>query len=303
MIAVTVSNFVGDKLDFELKPDARVSSVKESVASQWKVPCSCQHLLTHASVLNDTDSLVSCCNGGMASLALTLVLSLRAICNELGSGAGKRQVSALSDICRLGVKAGEAAITLVSAHLEDINVDVRRKAVEALYHIADKGNVQAVALVSELLSDPDYMVRQAAVAVLAKLTEPWDQRTISLVSARLEDEYFCVRWTAVEALVQVVGKGCRSAIDVCATRLKHKDKDVRREAVHMLQHLAEKGDRHAIAAVAAHLEDKRSSVRKDAMEALHALEAKRGAWGSIEQDSGARHCKHRRRTLRWQPVQ
>ena len=96
---------------------------------------------------------------------------------------------------------------VVSARLEDGELDVRRVAVETLAAITDKGDKEAIAAVSSRLEHGNPYVRGVAVEALAAITDKGDKEAIAAVSARLEDGDQYVRRVAVEALAAIMYVG------------------------------------------------------------------------------------------------
>merc|ERR1712228_226329 len=88
-----------------------------------------------------------------STLTLMIIVSLDTVNQILESGVVQRQLSALEDLGKLGLRGGRAAIIAASARLEDADFNVRQAAVEALGQLAEKGDQPTITAVSARLED------------------------------------------------------------------------------------------------------------------------------------------------------
>ena len=145
----------------------------------------------------------------------------------------------------------------------------------ALGHIAAKGDAQAISAVRARLDNSGASFRRAAVNALQHIASKGDAQTIAVLRARQMDSIEGVRRPAVNALQHIASKGDVCIVAVVRARLLHSDGVVRSAAVHALRQIPEKGGAQTTAALHARLEDSDAGVRCAALNALPASTALR----------------------------
>jgi len=116
-----------------------------------------------------------------------------------GAEAWLRQeaVEALAHLAQRGDR--EAFATVIHA-LNDLDLDVRREAVAALGDVAPFGDARGTALLCECCTDPDPTVR-CALAHASTIIAPWgDHAMTTALLSLLDDSHYEVRARAIDAL-------------------------------------------------------------------------------------------------------
>ncbi len=169
----------------------------------------------------------------------------------------RRSIKVLGEI---GPAGGDAALAALRGALQDVAMDVRLLAAEALLAFGDEKQA-AIPVVEELLEDPSSQIRCQAAVTLWKLTKA--PRSLSLLTQEAladnhRDPVGADR--AVLAFGQIGAEATANLIEV----LRHGRRDVRLKAVETLGDIGKAG----IEGLGIALEDPSSSVRAKAAETL-----------------------------------
>lgn len=107
---------------------------------------------------------------------------------------------AVEALAHLAQRGDTEAFAVVVRALNDPDLDVRREAVAALGDVAPFGDANGTALLCECSTDPDPTVR-CALAHASTIISPWgDESMTTALLSLLEDSHYEVRARAVDAL-------------------------------------------------------------------------------------------------------
>jgi len=247
-----------------------IGYVRGEIAKTWQVPARFQKLLCGARVIPHSENHIPVSQymqAGNALLDLSMIVSLEDAFQNLDNCERKKgeKTALLKDIVGLGPRGGQAAIEAVGTALAHPHAYVREAAVEAVLHIAARGNHHVVDLiVAEMTREP--LVAEAALEVIAMLAErgypgavnavvarvksannqirmcalrvvgcvakQGDMIAIAAVKEQLKSAYYAFWMAAVNAIGQLMGQG--DAIDEVISRIQHERDDVSLEAMRVV---------------------------------------------------------------------
>lgn len=265
-----LSSIAGECLELDVVPQTTVLGLKERLAEAWRVPPSCQKLISGTAVLCNSQVVATLC-GAPAQICITMLVSLDEVMRKLEKPSHGRQ-SALATLAKLGPRGGDVGLQVVGACLQDADPEVRRMAADASVHVAQVGDEPMLEALRARLLDTDVRVRSAALRSLARVAPRGDARALHECARHLEDEDKSMREAALEALAESADPGQEVLCEVCG-RLGDSDAGVRGAAVKALFRL----DDDAAATLERWLEHEDPDVRCGLLRALGEFAPRAGA--------------------------
>jgi len=221
MIRVFMHTLAGELMgEVEVERSASGRKLKNLIAAQWHLPPDCQELILDTTVIDDQASLMQD-RQDSSELHLTLLVSLERVYRRLDDASAKVRQKAVQAVAHVAQRGDEPAIDALAARLRDPTAIVRAAAVRGLARLARKGDARTIGLVSAHLEHADPGIRRSALESLALITEVGDAHVIQAASARLEDPIAFVRLAAAEVLGRVAERRVETADSIGPTDSEH----------------------------------------------------------------------------------
>mmetsp|Transcript_88129 Transcript_88129/g.262779 ORF Transcript_88129/g.262779 Transcript_88129/m.262779 type:complete len:541 (+) Transcript_88129:3-1625(+) len=176
--------------------------LKNCIAAVWHLPPDCQELIIGTTVVSD-QAFLTHIQEEANSLSVTLVVSLERVYQRLGDTSPKVRQKAVQAIAHVAQRGDETAINALGARLQDPSGIVRGAAVKGLARLAEKGDARTLGSIIEHVESPDPGVRRAALEALGHIADDGNELVVQAASAHLEDPHAFVRLAAAEVLCRV----------------------------------------------------------------------------------------------------
>lgn len=263
-VQVSVSNMIGEHLEFQVEQNPTVSMVKDRLYQFWHVPVACQRLVVGDSV--PEGELAAYFSPG-ERLACTMLVSVEDQLAVLRSVDVEKKRAALKVIGELGTTCSEGVAILLQQC--DEQTTLKADALEALAQTIGKGDERGTVIAMKYVRHHNARVRAGARMILAKtVAVEFQGRELDELCNGLTDTAI-VRVATVAALRHL--KGNDYAIAAVERWLGHEDYHVRCSAVQGLAGLFEKGNVSIIETLQTFLKDRDRNVRNVAENALFHL--------------------------------
>jgi len=216
------------------------STIRQEVANAWKMPRDFVSLIQNDHVAKDDETVDMYSQDG--TLSLTALFSHEHIlANFECPGRGQQALTSLIRMKNLGPEAGDAAFCAISTWFNDPDPKRRSLAIHVLPSIVKKGCREALEVAAAHLDDAEVDIRKKAISALVEIAEVGDDfavksliRCIECCNQLHSEHAIQIKYDAVHGLGQLAEKGTREAIEAVCGCLTDGDEDLRIAALVVL---------------------------------------------------------------------